>query len=137
LIVPLRLPAEADRIVELLEAIQVELVAIRERLPEPPRADERLARLLAAIHAVLGEGEFTVPWLFDASADVILPGAEALAAALLAVVGRGRPQGAHRRLGRFLASHAGAASGGFRLVRLSGRHRDGALYRVTRVTEAR
>ena len=91
-----------------------------------------LARLLPAIHAVLGEDEFAAAWLVHASVDVV-PGARELRAALLAVIGREPEEGVHR-LGKFLSRHAGAVVGEYRLDRVRERTRDGVIMKVTKLT---
>jgi hypothetical protein len=126
----------------LVERALSELLALRAEVRELGAAvraarrkpdDRRLAELLPAIRDVLGDDEFAAAWLVEASIDSV-PGAQALRAALACIM-RGAAAGATKRLGHFLAQHAGANANELRLERI-GESRDGATYKVAQVARA-
>lgn len=122
-------------VVALLERILGELLELRAEvhaLRSPP--DERLGELLPAIRAAIGEDEFAAAWLVDAALDSVI-GASELRGAIARIIGRRRPRGGVKRLGHFLARHAGAVAGDLRLERVRD-SRDGAIFKVAHVTTA-
>lgn len=109
--------------VQRIEATQAEILRALRR-----PADARVAELLVAAFNVAGDAPVSAAYLYELALDDV-PGRADLRAALLSAVGR-EPDGAVRRLGRWLAEHDGIESEGLRLVRLPGRGRDGTLYRI-------
>jgi hypothetical protein len=98
------------------------------RLYAVGRHDARRASFLASVHAYT-TGDWCARWLIEAAADSGGT-SEALARAIAEVVGEVQ-EGAARRLGAFVADAVGHADG-WSLERV-GEHRDGILYRVSRV----
>lgn len=133
--VPLELAALRGVVERLLAAVEAQTAEIRGLRADVrslrPAPDDRLAALLPTIHAVLGSDEFAAAWLVDTAMDVI-PGTVELLVAIVAIIGRGKPAGRVRRLGHFLARHAGAVAGELRLERVR-ESRDGAVFKVAQV----
>jgi hypothetical protein len=130
---------KGDSIGEQLAALRGQLdqvlAEIRELKYSHCPADRRLPELLRAIREVEVEEEFAAAWLVDDSTDDLRAGAAALRGLLASIMGRGPGRGRVKRLGHFLARHAGASAGGLRLERV-GDSRDGATYKVAEVARA-
>ena len=113
---------------EVLRSISVALNRVAQALEDRdrPAGNGDAARLLAAIYARAGDRTFVAAELCEHAA---LPGAEALAAAIIKAVGSLNP----RKVGRALRAVEGEPLGGL-VVRRIGDDRLGLVWSVQRVS---
>lgn len=125
--------AESATVVALLSELLVEMRALRAELGAQRAAAPLFDRTLEAIENVLGDEPFDAARLLSLSCERV-PGRARLRAVVVAIVRDPDAPGAGRRLGRWLAQHAGDASASceFRLQN-SHQTRNGSGYRVVRI----
>lgn len=117
------------QIVDLLGEILSELRAIRGGLSKNSSTSE--AGIFEDLLPAVGTGAFTAADLVDLACDA---DEQKLRAAILPLLGE-TPENGVRRLGRFLARHAGESAGNLRLERV-GRSGHGEKYRVIQMPES-
>lgn len=119
-----RIELAQDHILELLEALLSERSATR---PDPNRA-----ALLQAVFDAQANNVWCVSWIVAQAGDPD-PAGRALRRAIDAAVGSVEEEQA-RRLGSFVPACLGRVDGW--CLERAGKHRDGVLYRVSRLEES-
>ena len=110
-----------------LDTILSELQALRlERLPASP---EKIEELLAALHTIFNDAEFTASWALETAIDND-PDAVRLLQSITAVAGS-RP--GIKKLSRLLNKVTGSTYGGYQLSVANPHGRDGTTF-IVRVT---